>query len=180
MKDKFNVFLEENGIRVDRHYTLESLLARLSFKPVFDPDIKPNEAQIQVFDCHGNYEMTNLADFRHFILPEKQSTPDRNWTVARLLGAWINAKVDESGTYNKHLSYLMGIKQLTTIDRPRFASVNDIALKAMLPDELLDAVLPNDFDESDYGIIAKHFNVPIEQVTARIKQYENNHYYMGV
>lgn len=179
MKDKFSVFLRENGIKVDGHYSIESLLARLGFKPVYDPEGKPNDAQIQVFDCHGDYEMTNSADFRHIILPNGLTTKDRNWIVARLMGSWINAKVDNAGNYNAHLSYLMGIKQLETVDRPRLANVNDIALKVLMPDELLDSVLPGAYDEDDYNVIAKHLNVPVAQLANRLKQYEYKEFTRG-
>lgn len=179
MKDKFKVFLNENGIKIDAHYKLEDLLDKIRVKSVFVSDIKPNEAQIQVFDCHGNYEMTNYADYRRLILPARQTKKERDWTIARLLGAWINAKVDNAGNYNERLSYLMSIGQLSTIDRPRLSSVQSLALQILLPDEMLKAVLPNDIDESDYAIIARYFKVPVQLLAQRLKQYKDRENIIG-
>ena len=174
MKDKFSVFLNANGIKIDAHYKLEDLLDKIRVKSVFVPDIAPNEAQIQVFDCHGNYEMTNYADYRRLVLPIRQRKQDRSWTIARLLGAWINAKVDNAGNYNESLSYLMSIGQLETIDRPRLSSVQNIALQILLPDEMLKAILPDNIDESDYAVIARYLQVPVQVLSQRLKQYKGS------
>lgn len=179
MIDKFKVVLDSNNIKVDKHYSIDQLLKKLYFEIAYDRFIEPDDAQIQAFDSHGRHEMCNSADFRRIILPAKKSNADNNWTIARLLGAWINAKIDNAGNYNKHLSFLMGLRQLATIDRPRLANVNDIALKVLLPDELLDAVLPGAYDEDDYNVIAKYLNVPVAQLANRLKQYEYKEFTRG-
>lgn len=179
MIDKFKVVLDSNNIKVDKHYSIDQLLKKLYFEIAYDRFIEPDDAQIQAFDSHGRHEMCNSADFRHIILPNGLTTKDRNWIVARLMASWINAKVDNTGNYNAHLCYLMGIKQLETVDRPRLANVNDIALKVLMPDELLDAVLPGAYDEDDYNVIAKYLNVPVAQLANRLKQYEYKEFTRG-
>lgn len=57
--------------------------------------------------------------------------------------------------------------------------MNDIALKVLLPDELLDAVLTSAYDESDYNVIAKYFNVPVAQLANRLKLYERKEFTRG-